>query len=101
MGFAVFGVGCVAQRGGTATGDGKLSTDRAGQVGVDDDGMAAGGLADGPEDGAVVDAGDLDLAADEAADPLADAEAGRAVLSEQTGAVGVVHLWPSGVRFIS
>jgi hypothetical protein len=38
-----------------------------------------------------VDAGDLDLAADEAEDALADAEAGGAVLAEQAEAVGVVH----------
>src|SRR5262249_30101141 len=73
-----------------------LPADGARQAGVDDAGVAAGGLADGPGDGAVADADDLDFAPNQAADEGADADPRHAVLAQQAEAVGVEHGEPVG-----
>jgi hypothetical protein len=69
-----------------------FAADSAGQPLVDDQRMpAASALGDRPGDGRVGHARDDDLASDQAAHALADAEAGRPVHAEQAEAVGVIH----------
>jgi hypothetical protein len=67
---------------GLAEGYRRFGADRLGQGAVNDQGAAAGGLANRPGDGAVEEADDFDLAADVAADPLADSSIARSPLGD-------------------
>jgi hypothetical protein len=72
----------------------RLAAHRLGQVLEDDEGLVAAALADRPGDRGVVQADDLDLAADQAADSLPVADARRLVAAQQAEAAGVVHPSP-------